>query len=419
MKKRIITLALCILLIAAIIGISKSYQESTQLVLGYGTVEAHEVHVGSRIGGRVAAVHFEEGDMVPADAVLITLDDRELQAQAREAKAVLESAKAKYNELKAGYRAESIEKAQAVVREQEQNLKKLQAGPRKEEIEAQEARVNTAQAEYDHAERSYRRIVENLQQGTVADQQRDDAKRGLEMAKQKLQTEVKNYELLKAGYRVEDVAIAVARLHQAQAELKQLQAGSRKEELDRALAFIQECEARVNRIEIQLEECRIRVPPAEVPPEERAIRMPTQVRLETCNLKPGDILAAGQIAATLLKPDDLWVKIYVSGRELDRIQIGQKVVAMAEFSKAKDFRSWFLKQLFSLWEKPQTYRKFQGKIVYIASQAEFTPRNVQTKEEQGSQVFGTKVNIMDPQNFLRPGMSITIEEIPIAKEAKE
>lgn len=398
MKKKIITLFILVILSVGILQICRLYQNDTTNILGYGSIEAREIHVGSRLGGRVAHVDVQEGDLVTAKTVLIRLDSRELEASAKESKAALGSAIARHQELKVGTRSEQIEKAQAMVREQEENLKKLQAGPRREEIEAQEARMNTAQAEYDHAERTYRRVVDNAQQSAITDQQRDDAKRTLEMSRQKLQAEMKNYQLLKAGSRVEDIAMSVARLQQTQAELKQMIAGSRKEELERAEAFIQECDARLQRIQVQLEEC--------------IITSPTNCRVEICDLEPGDILAAGQVAVRLIKPDDLWVKIYVSARELNRVQLKQTVMVVAEFSSQREFKSWLLRQIFSLWEEPRAIRQFSGSIVHISSEAEFTPRNVQTTEERGNQVFAVKVKILDPESFLRPGMSVTVEAIP-------
>jgi len=155
-------------------------------------------------------------------------------------------------------------------------------------------------------------------------------------------------------------------------------------------------QAKVDRIQIQL--------------EEQYIRSPIRARVEVCDLEPGDILAGGQVAITLLKPDDLWVKIYLKEHELHRVKIGQEVRVSIELSNYKDFRSWLLRQVFSLLSKPTTTKKFVGSVIHIASEAEFTPRNVQTKEERGNQVFAIKVKINDSEQFLRPGMSVTVEE---------
>ena len=398
MKKLIIAL-LAIVLIAGITWIVCSqYEKRTGTVLGYGSVEAREIHVGSRLGGRVAVVRVHEGDVVKTHQILISLDSREIAAQSAESRAALASAKAQLQELLAGYRPELIEKARAQEKEQLEYLKKLKFGPRVEEIQAQHARMQTAYAEYTHAEKTYTRLVENLQRGAVAEQERDNAKRTLDMARERFQAEKKNYELLKAGTRSEDIEIAAARLAQVRAELKRLLAGPRKQELERAKAFVQECQARLQRSMVQL--------------EEKDILAPTLARVEVCDLEPGDILAPGQVAVVLLKPNDLWVKIYVKARELHRVQIKQKAEVVAELSRHRDYKSWVLRQFFfSILTEPPPKKSFSGHIVHIASQAEFTPRNVQTIEERGNQVFSVKVRIHDPEGFLRPGMSVVVREV--------
>ena len=199
----------------------------------------------------------------------------------------------------------------------------------------------------------YERLNEKLKQGIVAEQEKDDSKKGLEVAREKYQAEKKNLELLKAGTRIEDIEIAAARLAQGQAELKRLTAGPREEELDQARAFKEECEARLKRIQIQL--------------EERQIISPGDVRVEVCDFEPGDILAPGQIAAILLKPNDMWVKIYVKEHDLNKVDIGQKVEALVEFNNEKNFKSWFLRKVFSSMAEPSIAKKFDGQIIHISS----------------------------------------------------
>lgn len=394
MKKRLVVLFV-LLLAAGIFVLTGYYHDETSQILGYGTIEAREIHVGSRIGGRIAKMHKKEGSALQANDVIVELDAREIKAQEAEVKAAYASAKASLEELLAGYRPELIEKAQARVKEQLEYLKKLKAGPLPDEIQAQEARVKTAEADYEHASRSYSRLLGQAEQKIISEQDKDNALRAMNMAREKLFTEKKNYDLLRAGTRSEDVEIAAARLIQAQAELKQLAAGPRKEEVDRGKALIEEMEAKLQRLRIQQEECYISTPVAG--------------QLEVCDLEVGDILAAGRTAATVLKPNDLWVRIYIKEHDLHRVHIGQQVDVVAERSKRTQFRSVFLNLLFSWFTPPTEIKLYQGEIVHIATEAEFTPRNVQTKEERGNQVFGVKVEIRNPE-YLRPGMSAMVQE---------
>ena len=103
------------------------------------------------------------------------------------------------------------------------------------------------------------------------------------------------------------------------------------------------------------------------------------------NLRPGDLVPANQPVAKMLEPSQLWVRVYVPEPQLGRVRIGQKAALTVDtFPK----------------------RSFPGHVVEIRTQAEYTPRNVQTLDQRMDQVFGVKVAI-DPAPELKPGMAAT------------
>jgi HlyD family secretion protein len=87
---------------------------------------------------------------------------------------------------------------------------------------------------------------------------------------------------------------------------------------------------------------------------------------------------------TLMNPDDRWIRIYVSERQVGRLALGLPVMISAD---AYDDRT------------------YDGRITFIADEAEFTPRNVQTTEERVKLVYRVKVQILgDPSFDLKPGL---------------
>ena len=395
MKKKVSILLILILISLMFLFILyKQHHEATSSILGYGTIEAREIHVGSRIGGRVLKVLVKESDIVDKDTILVTLESEELKAQEKQAQAALRAAQAAEQQLIAGYRKELKAKSKSKVEEQRQYLNKIKKGPRKEEIDAQKALVKSAKSKYNHAKKEFQRI---LTEGKNSSQrEKDNALRTLEMANAQLNAETKKYQLLMSGSTSEEIAMAIQRLAQAKAEFNRLKAGPRKEEKDKAKANKEEIQAKLELIKVQLKECKI--------------KSPIKGRVEICNLEPGDILAPGQTAVTLLKPYDLWVKIYIKEYELHRVSIGEKVDVIIEINTRAAERS-IAKRIMSsfITEEPKEVT-FKGKIIHIASQAEFTPRNVQTKEARSNQVFAVKVAILNPEKTLRPGMSVTVKE---------
>jgi HlyD family secretion protein len=110
--------------------------------------------------------------------------------------------------------------------------------------------------------------------------------------------------------------------------------------------------------------------------------------------EPGEAVVPGAPVVTLLDPDDRWVRIYVREDLIGRVAIGQPARIAAD-----------------------TYRDrvYAGEVVFIGSEAEFTPRNVQTSEERTKLVYPVKVRITgDPSFDLKPGVpaDVTLEPPP-------
>jgi multidrug resistance efflux pump len=130
---------------------------------------------------------------------------------------------------------------------------------------------------------------------------------------------------------------------------------------------------------------------------ELTVRAPVAGRIEVFDLRPGDLVAPNQPVATLLEPDELWVRLYVPETRLGEVAIGQRALIRVDSFPARDF---------------------PGRVVEIRHRAEYLPRNVQTLEQRADQVFGVKVAI-DPAPELKPGMAATarFDSIPASPAA--
>jgi multidrug resistance efflux pump len=120
---------------------------------------------------------------------------------------------------------------------------------------------------------------------------------------------------------------------------------------------------------------------------EMKIAAPADCVLEVLSVKVGDVLASNQDAATLLLTNRLWVRVYVPEPWLGNIRLGEKVAVRVDSDPGK---------------------YFSGVVEQIARAAEFTPRNVQTVGERIKQVFGIKVRLDNPEGKLRAGMAADV-----------
>jgi HlyD family secretion protein len=126
---------------------------------------------------------------------------------------------------------------------------------------------------------------------------------------------------------------------------------------------------------------------------EMKISSPGDCVLEVLSVKPGDVVPPNREVATLLLPEHLWVRVYVPEPWLGHIKLGEKVQVKVDSEPGK---------------------QFEGVVEQIARQAEFTPRNVQTVGERIKQVFGIKVRLDSRQGNLRAGMAadVTFPGVP-------
>jgi multidrug resistance efflux pump len=365
-----------ILIAACLIGVSyflwRGNRPASAFVIS-GVIEADDVHVGSKIGGRVLKVVAKEGQTVQAGEILVLLEPKEIDASLAEAQAGMRQAEAKYALLSAGSRPEEIEQAEAAVRQAQAELDQLISGPRQQEIDQAAAEWKAARAQAENARRFLQRMEELAKRELVAKQEYDDALAKADEAVQKTGAARERYDLLLAGTRKEEVERARQRLAEADAKRRQVLSGFRREEIAQAKSEMEAARARVVFMRTQL--------------EETVIKAPVDALVDTLDLEPGDLIGAGKPVATLLRTNSLWVRAYLPEARLGFVQPGLQVKVRVDSFPG---------------------RNFTGVVRRVHRQGEFTPRNTQTHEERALQVFQTEVVLDDSDHVLRPGMSADV-----------
>jgi len=158
-RRGILVAALLVLAgaVLALTGFWWPWRERAALIIS-GTIEAHEILVGSKVGGRVAKVHVHEGDRVRPGQVLVELERDELEGRKAEAVATVAQSQAALDQLLAGSRPEEIARARAAAEAAQQAMAGVKTWPRPEEVAQARADVAAAEAELAYAEAQYRRF---------------------------------------------------------------------------------------------------------------------------------------------------------------------------------------------------------------------------------------------------------------------
>jgi HlyD family secretion protein len=337
-----------------------------------GQIEGIAVHIGSRVGGRVAEVYVAEGQSVKRGDVLLRFEDAELRAMYEAAQAQTARAEAALALLERGATQEQREQAAAAARAAEQRYRLLERGAREEDVRSAEALLSAAQTKADVARRDFERVASLLEQGAVPQQTWDRAKAAWDAAQAEQRAAEERLRALRNGARPEEIRAAKAAWEQAEAVVAELRAGATPEEKTEAQAAVEAGRAEVRRLAALL--------------EEMTVRAPNDGIIESLDLRPGDLVKPGPIGS-ITHPDELELKIYVSAPWLGFLRVGQALEFTTDAHGSE---------------------RFQGRIVYIAPRGEFTPRNLQTQEERVQQVFAVKMKLDAAGGKLRPGMTATV-----------
>lgn len=342
-----------------------------------GFIEADEIRVGSRVGGRVARVEAQEGMQVTKGKTLVELDPFDLRDRRAQAAAELAARKAELARLEAGYRAEEIAQAEARHEQLKSRLEKLTNGSRPQDINAAKSRLALAQAQLDLARENYGRSKALFDKNVRTKDDLDRATEERTVAEATVAVREAELNLVVEGARLEEKADAAAQLRESREAWEMMKKGFRAEEKDAAKAAVEAAEGALGVIDRQLEEL--------------VIKTPVDGTVEAVDLQAGDLVGAGSPVLSLMDTSRMWVRAYVPENRLN-ITTGQKVEITLDSFPGE---------------------RFPAHISFIARLAEFTPGNVQTPEERSKQVFRIKVQLDGNLDKVRPGMSADVWLEPI------
>jgi multidrug resistance efflux pump len=338
-----------------------------------GTIEADEIHVGSKVSGRIEAVLVKEGQEVKQGQPIIRFERYDLDAKHADAVAAVAQAEANLQKNLRWSRPEEMAAAKAQAEAAWMNYEIARNGPRKQEIDAARAERAAAEADYGVAKITVERVVKLVRDGVQSQQEYDNAKSAYERAAAQLEAARQKLDLLLAGTRQEEIDRADRVFKQASANRQLVERGARKEDIDSAKAQVERARAALRQIDTQMAELEVRAPADAI--------------LEVLQLRPGDLISPGSPVATLVEVDRLWVRVYVREPDLGYMQLGKEVSATVDTFRGESFK---------------------GRIEEIASRGEFTPRNVQTRDERAHQVFGVRVRLDNSARKLRAGMAADV-----------
>lgn len=253
-----------------------------------------------------------------------------------------------------------LEVARATLMSAQARLSKLLAGSRPEEIREAEAAMSQAKSDLENKQAHYERLKPLFERGVIPKDTLDNGEAAFKMAKASLQRATETYLLVKEGPRKEDIDDARAQVEQARAS------------------------AKLN--ETQLSYTTLYSPISGV------------VLVKSGEI--GEVVNPGTSIVTLADIENVWLKAYIPETDLSKVKWDQQAIVTTDLRPKKEYR---------------------GRISFISSQAEFTPKQIQTEKERVTLVYRIKIDIVNKDRELKPGMPadgkilLTPSSVPFGK----
>jgi HlyD family secretion protein len=340
------------------------------LIYASGRIEGTEVTVGTKVAGRVEKLSVEEGDRVEKGALLAQISSDEIKARWERAQAAISVA-----QRNLARQTESVQYCDHKVKEAEASLEFLRRQVQEQIAQAEAglgaatAGLVRAEANLDWWQKETRRQEDLYSQGMVSTQSVDSAKSSLRAALAEVDQLRQEKDRAKASLRL-------AQSNRLQIDVK---------EKERAAALSMRTQTKE-----AMEGCRMEMRMAEASAKEAQailddcqILAPISGTVMTKITEQGEVLAAGRPILTLIDLNDIYLKVYIPQVEVGKIRLGNAA------------RIYF---------DAYPNSPFGAKVTNINQQAEFTPKNVETRQERVNLVFAVKLTADSPQGLLKPGM---------------
>jgi len=377
-----------ILLVAALVGLGALgfwlfgwwRSDASQTIRVSGNIELTQVDIAFKMAGKLMERTVDEGAAVRRGMVIARLDQEQLRHQYEGAQATLASAESRRIQLQTEiqYQSESVD-GQIAQRKAEEDvaqatLRDLLAGSRTQEIEQARAAASRAATEKDKAEKDWERAQTLYKNEDISTSDRDQFKTRYESAVAELKKAEEQLALVIEGPRKDVIEASRSQVARAQASLRlaeasRLELKRRQQEMATREAEIKQAVAELATLETQLQDTIAGSPIDGV------------VLVKAAEV--GEVLAAGANVVTVGDWDHPWLRGYINEQDLGRVKLGTKAQLTTDSFPGK---------------------VYEGTVTFISSEAEFTPKQIQTPEERVKLVYRIKIEIANPAHELKSNM---------------
>ena len=375
-----------ILLISALLFLPGCFSQKSENTLYInGRIEGDQYDVGTKYGGKIVAVYHDEGDDVRKGELLARIDSSEVRAELSRAKAsysaALSAVKVKEREL--SFYREKLSSLKFKLSELEKAVE-LGIGTAEDRLKSARSRLLSAEATYqkakaafEKAKKDYTRFRNLYRRRVISESRFDSVKLAYETAKADFQSAKELVNSAKANLSAAEKQVQLAKN-------RKKEISSLKKEISALEETVRAKEREVSAYREKAQSAKALVEKVKAVLKNLKITSPIDGTITEKLVEPGEVVAPGQRLFTLYNLDNLYFEGYVPESKVGLIHLGQRGYITVDAYPNK---------------------KFPVVLTYISSRAEFTPKEVQTKEERVKEVFKVKLKLLEnPNHVLKPGM---------------
>ncbi|MCQ9627639.1 HlyD family efflux transporter periplasmic adaptor subunit [Cetobacterium somerae] len=329
----------------------------------YGVLEMDKINVSSEIPGKIEVLYVDDGYVVKKGQELVAIDDKE-------------------NRLK-------VENSEINLKSSENQLQKTLDGTREEQIAAQREVVKQLETQVDQGRKnlvtltsSFKFAVSNLENKKKIYSDTKD------LFNKKFESQY-NLDVARLNYENAQNQFITAQNSLENGKESLLGYEAQKKAADENLRYMvngfSKRDVESDKLKIQSSEKGLEL--AKVYADKNKLVSPIDGLVESVNLKIGEVANPGIAVVTMLDMNNLWTKIYVPEKILPLIKLNQKVTVKSDFID----------------------KDYEGEIIYIASDSEFTPMNIVTKKDRMKLVYEIKVKVLNNDGRLKSGMLVGVD----------
>ena len=361
------------------------HPEITNRIVISGNIELTQVDIAFKTSGRLIERTVNEGDPVQKGMVIARLDREQLLHQRETAEAALGTAQAQLAESISALKWQretmqaDMQLRNADLSAAQSQLLQLNNGARPQEIQESQAAVAAAQSQYDQAKKDWERAQTLHKDDDISTSQFDQFHTRFQGAEANLNQVKEHSGMIQAGPRAETIDGAKAQVERARAGVRAGQANSietrrREQDIVARQGDIQRAKSQIALIDSQLVDT-IAVSPIN-----------GIVLVKVADV--GEVLAPGTSVVTVGDIEHPWLRAYIREQDLGRVKLGDKVKVTTD-----SFHNKF----------------YDGRVSFISSDAEFTPKQIQTSEERVKLVYRIKIDVDNSRHELKSNMPADAE----------